>query len=335
MKVRSIQIMILCLALFLSERTYGEEVLSKGTNRIVAVVDNEIITQLELEHKKAFLLHQIKQMQADSRDISEEEQRKIEKELIEKLIVNKLIMQEAKRQNIVVTEEEINEKIESVRRRFPNEESFRKNLQQAKLTIEDLKESYEYELIMHKVFFNKARGEITVSPREIEDFYKQHRTDLKEQERVKLRNIFIRKTGRLPEEISRKLDSVMTALKEGLSFEETVKKYSEGANAIMGGEMGEIRRGELSPNIEGIIFNLKQNGVSDWIETESGFYLFKMEENIAARPLSFSEAQGQIRTLLLNRKMDERFSIWVAKLKERAYIEIVETNPSTSRGASE
>lgn len=290
-------------------------------NRIIAVVNDEVITSQEFEHKKAFLLRQIKQSRGE---ISEAQQSQMGKILLEKLIINKLVMQEARAQKIEVTDEEIEEMVNRVRRNFPNEATFRRSLEESGLKLEDLNESYKFEIILGRLFFDKIRQKIVVTPTEIEEFYREHKTELKQPEIVCLSNIFIKKEGLSFEEISAKLEAIRALLKEGADFKETAKKFSEGANAFKGGQMGEIKRGELSLDVEEIIFNLKPYEISEWIETASGFYLFRVEEIKPGRELDFNEAQAQIKASLTNQKMNEEFDKWIGKLKENAYIKIYE-----------
>ena len=303
----------------LAGKVYGET-----TNRIIAVVNDEIITQAELDHKKNFLLSQIKYSRDESADISEAERKEIEKTVIDKLIVNRLIMQEAKKQNIVATEAEVKEMLDDVKKKFPSEDAFEASLNGSGLTMDDLRESYGYEVIMRKIFYDKMRHEIVINPQELDKFYQQHKEFFQEPEKTKLKNVLIKKEGRSPEEISAKLDAIIAMLREGTTFEDVATKYSEGANAIKGGEMGYIKRGEVSANIENIIFSLNPGKISGWIETGTGFYLFKVEERLPARMLDFNAAQDQIKTALFNQKMSEKFDKWVAQLKEKAYIEIIQ-----------
>jgi len=313
------KVFFIVLAVFyFSLKSYGEE---NSLNRIVAIVNDEIITKNELERKKAFLIYQIRQ---SGKEIDKEEENKLDKALIDKLIINKLIRNKAKEESITVTEAEIEERIKKVKERFPNEDSFRDSLKEAGLTIEDLKEAFEYEIILQKLFFNKVRNKIVITPQEIEEFYRRHQERFREPDRVRLRNIFIYKYNRSPEEIKERLDEIVKLLQEDIPFEEVAKKYSEGATALKGGVMGEIKRGELSSSIEEIIFSLKPGELSQWIETESGFYLFRVDEYIPGKILNFEEVQIEINNILFRQKIDEKFNKWVSELKEKAFIQINE-----------
>jgi parvulin-like peptidyl-prolyl isomerase len=291
-------------------------------NRIVAVVDNEVITQSEMDKRKTLMLKQMEQFRSSSDSISEEGYKELEETILGKLITDRLILQEARRQQIEVTEAQIEEKIKNVKKNFPSRESFEESLSESGLTIEDLKKSYELELIMEKIFFGRVRHEIVVNPREVDEFYAQHKEEFVSPETVKLSNILIKKEGRSAEEVVAKLEAIISLLREGADFKEIVQKYSEGANAFKGGEMGEIKRGELSGQVEDIIFSLKPGQISEWIETSSGFYLFKIKEHSSPQPLDFSQAQTQIKNILFNQKMHEKLDKWIASLKEKAYINI-------------
>ncbi|MCM8783799.1 MAG: peptidyl-prolyl cis-trans isomerase [Candidatus Omnitrophica bacterium] len=318
--MKNILLTIIIVIIFSQMVCGGEN--ESSQNRIVAIINDELITKSELEHKKTFLIYQIKQNRKG--DITQEEEKELEKTLLDRLIINKLVREKAKKENISATEGEIKEMLDNVKKKFPTEEVFLSGLKESGLSIDDLRESFEYEIILQKLFFNKVRNKIVVTPQEVEEFYKEHSEEFREPDRVKLKNIFVYKQGRSSEEIMQRLDEISILLEENTPFEEVARKYSEGTTAFKGGIMGEIKRGELSPRIEEIIFSLRTGDISQWIETEGGFYLFKVDEYIRGKTLNFADVQLDIRNMLYRRKLDERFNNWVAELKEKAFIQINE-----------
>lgn len=298
------------------------EVCGEVINRIIATVNDEVITQAELEHKKAIMIMQARQTSED--EVNRIDLAAIEKTVLDNLIVNKLIMQEAKSFGVEVSDAEIEERLNEVKSRFASEGELIKGLKESGIDIEDLKESYRYEITMRKLFMDNTRQNIVLTPQEVKDYYEKNKSSFMEPDKVKVRNIFVGKDKRSPDEISAKLRDINSLIKEGSDFKGLAIKFSEGANAFSGGDMGDIARGELSKGVESIIFSLNVGQVSDWIETDSGFYMFKIEEKIPAQQSEFSEAQGAVKNVLYNQRMNEKLSNWIAKLKEKAYIKIYE-----------
>ncbi|MCX5657923.1 MAG: peptidyl-prolyl cis-trans isomerase, partial [Candidatus Omnitrophica bacterium] len=262
--------------------------------------------------------------QAAAGEVSSTDLAAIEKTVLDNLIVNKLIMQEAKSFNVEVSDAEIEERLNEVKKKFVSEDELKKGLGESGIGIEDLKESYRYEITMRKLFMDNARQSIVLAPQEVKDYYEKNKSDFMEPDKVKVRNIFIGKDKKSPDEISARLQNISSLVKEGSDFKGLAIKLSEGANAFTGGDMGDITRGELSSGVESIIFNLNPGQVSDWIETDSGFYLFKIEEKIPAQQSEFSEAQGAAKNALYNQKMNDKLNNWIAKLKGKAFINIYE-----------
>jgi hypothetical protein len=78
-------------------------------------------------------------------------------------------------------------------------------------------------------------------------------------------------SDRTREDARKLVDSLLARIHAGEDFEAIARAHSEGSAAHIGGEHGELRRGDLTAPVEDAAFALPVGGVSDVIEGEHGF----------------------------------------------------------------
>jgi len=262
--------------------------------RVVARVNDEIITLTELEKtyrelKSAFL---------------GEERLPSKRELLERMIENRLLLQEAKRQEIKVSEGEVQENIERVKSTFLSEKAFKMALEREGIKIEDLKKRYEEELVIKKLIDREVKPEVEVTKKEIRDYYEKNKRRFREEEKVEIRHVLFEDYAQAEE--------ILKKVKSGVDFEEAAK----------GGYSGSFKRGQLDRKIEEVAFNLKEGEISPIIKTESGYHIVKLEKKEKARLKKLSEVKEVIRNTLSSQRMEQKLKEYLEGLKAKQEIEI-------------
>ena len=309
-------IFLLLIACFiLSARQSKAEVVDK----VAVIVNDEIITQGEVDK---ILYNVYKQFKVQYTE--EELEEKIDDartNLIKTLIEDRLLLSEAKRRNIEVDDKEVDERMNEVRESFKSEEEFRNALQADSITISELESKYKERIMRDKLIDVEIRGKISVSPQEVVEFYKGHKEEFKEPEKIKLRSVLIRVTDDRPREEALKLaQTILMRLEEGGDFTLLAERYSEGPYASSGGDLGWVRSGELMNRIDDVVFTLNDNEISGIIETNLGFHIFKAEDREESRVLDLYEVKDQIEQMIYSQKTNDKLRAWVDRLKENAYI---------------
>jgi len=294
-------------------------------DKVVAIVNDEVITQSELDQLLGPVYEQFRKVYTGS-DFT----RKIEEArygLLMQLIEDRLVYQEAKRLGVEVTEEEINERMEGFKEKFKKEE-FERLLREQGLSLSKLKERYREQIAIRKLHQMEVRGKVIVTPLEVEDFYKQHKDEFSEEEKIRVRTITVRKNqDAIDEKIEdpearRKADEILGRIYNGESFEELAKTVSEDTKAKEGGDLGFMTRGELLPSIEEVVFNLRIGDVSPVLGTDMGYHIFKIVERQEKKEKSFEDVEKGVHEILMRKKSQERFKEWIEELKTNAYISL-------------
>lgn len=299
---------------------FMQPLLAQTIDKIIAVVNNEIITQSDVNRVLAAI-------EVDSGELKEK-LNEIKENIINQMVEEKLILCEAKRLDIKIDENTIDERIEEIKEKFPSEEEFEKALAAQELTLKNLRDRFCDQEIMKKAVEYFVKFEIKVDPIEIRQFYQSHKSQLLRPEKAHLKSILIKVDSEQDRyKAMHKAKVVLGRLKKGESFEKISKIYSQAANAEDGGNLGFVERGQLIKEIDETVFVLEPGEFSDVIKINQGYRIFKLEEKKPEEPLSFSEAQDQIRQILYNRKFTQAFKKWIDKLKQDAYI-VIEKGPS-------
>ena len=296
---------------------------SETFDKIVAVVNDEVITQSEIDEALKPVYTQYKSTYSKEELIQKLNQAR--EDILNQLIEEKLILQQAKKEEIEVSDEEIEEKLTQVKSQFPDEDTFRQVLDSQNLTISDLKQRYKEQIMIKKLINKEVRAKIKVSPLEVFRYYKQHQEEFRIPPKVRVQTILIRKDDKMSEDYSdpqKRIEEIKKKLQEGADFSKLAREYSQDSSAINGGDMGYIEKGEMMKEIDEVLFSLNEGQVSDIIETHVGFHIFKINDKKESTIKSFEEVRVEIENMLFQKKAEVRYTEWLKTLKENAYISI-------------
>ncbi len=280
-------------------------------DRIVAIVNSELIMwsdvkrEFETEHERLSREHH-------GSDLAQR-LKTAEYMALTKLIERRLQLQEAKAQKIQVSDLEVKQALEQMKRQgSPLDTANPSDLQ----TVRD-------QLLLMRVTDQHIRGNITVGDSELKRFYEEHRDRFALPEEYQLSQILIRprSSDGLAETLT-KARRAMDDLKRGDKFEDVAMRYSDGANALQGGRLGLVRQGELIPTIEQAVAQLVPGGISDIIESPEGIQIIRMDDRKPKQFRRYEDVRREVQELVYQRKSDDMYQAWLVDLKNKAYIEI-------------
>ncbi|MCX5667190.1 MAG: peptidylprolyl isomerase, partial [Candidatus Omnitrophica bacterium] len=114
---------------------------------------------------------------------------------------------------------------------------------------------------------------------------------------------------------------LMKRLKEGCGFEGLAKEYSDTPGVDESGSMGYVKKGDLMPQIEEIVFNLKEGEITEIIQSPLGYHIFKVDEKKIRRMRELAEVRQDIEEFLYREKAGQKLKGWIDSLAKSAYIE--------------
>jgi peptidyl-prolyl cis-trans isomerase C len=235
---------------------------------------------------------------------------------------------------VAIPPDSVEAAVAAVRGRYPDQESFDSDLAGNGLDRETLERALHRELIFDAVM--QRVGARRADPTELEErlFYELNQDRFTSPERRAARHILVTVNEDFPENrrdaARARIERVAERLRESRGgprggqtqrFGALARKHSECPTAMEEGRLGEAVRGQLYPELDELLFRLREGEIGGPVESEMGFHLVYCERIRPSRTLPFSKAQGQIRALLEERRARNCQKAWIAELRARAAVQ--------------
>src|SRR5581483_10067628 len=150
---------------------------------------------------------------------------------------------------------------------------------------------------------------------QVKAYYEAHPGEFKSDEELHVRQILVHDES-LANDIAAKL-------KAGTPFEELSAAHSLAPNAKKGGDIGYVSRGELPKRFEDEIFALQPGHVSNVIQTDNSFHIFKVDDRRPAGTIDLQTAAPVIREKLREEAVRERMAQLVATSRSDLQIAVL------------
>ncbi|BBH20926.1 hypothetical protein Back11_22710 [Paenibacillus baekrokdamisoli] len=231
------------------------------------------------------------------------------KQTLDNLIQDELIMQAADKDGIKVTDADVEKEITSIKGRFPTEADFNAALQQANMTLDDLKKQTPMQLRIRKILEPK----VTVTDKEIKDYFDKNKASLGTPLQVRASHILVA--------TEKEAEDILKELKAGGDFAAIAKaKSTDPGSKANGGDLGFFGAGAMDPAFEKAAFALKKDELSAPVKTSFGYHIIKVTDRKEAKVATLDEEKAKIKDQLVNQKVQELSATWLADLKAKAKI---------------
>jgi len=262
-------------ALFLGTAAQAEV---QPLNRVVAIVDNDVVMQSQLDSR----LREVQQTIAQ-RGAALPPEHVLSQQVLERLIIENIQLQIGERSGIRITDEELNQAIGTIaQRNGMSIEQFRAALAADGLSYNDARDQVRREMIISRVRQRRVAERIQVTDQEVQNFLASDMGKMQLSEEFRLANILIPVTeGASPEDIQaadRQARELYQQLQQGADFAQLAIARSASETALEGGEMGWRKAGQLPPPFDAMISALAVGQVTEPMRTPGGFIMLKLLE---------------------------------------------------------
>jgi peptidyl-prolyl cis-trans isomerase SurA len=255
--------------------------------------------------------------------------------VLDSLINKKLIQQKIKELDVKVSDEEVRQAIEDVKKTNNiTQENLTEALASRGISFDDYKAQLKEQLERLRLISLEVRSKIQISEKDAREYYAANPGAFQVDEAFRVSQVFFKLSAQATEDERKRVvataEKVLAEARGGADFAALAKKYSQDPSAKDGGELGYLKKGDILPEIEKSLVSLKPGDISGLIRTPVGIHIMKMEEYRQGKQQSFESVKTEIEELLYKKKSEERFAQWLEELRKNAAIEIRE-KPAASR----
>src|ERR1700723_2272580 len=292
---------------------------------IIARVNNDVITMSDYQKADEQLREEVgHDCQGCPQDKLMAEFKEQQKDLLRGLIDQSLMVQRAKDMGISV-ESDVIKRLDDVRKQnqLASMEDLEKAVEGSGLAWEDYKTTIRNGILTQEVVRREVGSHINIPSEDVKKYYEAHPQEFTRPEQVVLSEIFLSTEGKSPEEmesVQKKAEDLRNRVLKGDDFNEIAKRYSEGSTAKDGGDLGTFQRGQLSPQLEDVVFKMDRGKITDVIQTKTGFEVLKIEAHYQAGLQPLEKVENEVMNKLYMEKMQPQMRTYLGELGGESYV---------------
>ncbi len=289
--------------------------------RIIARVNNKIITQMQYDKERQKLHEQLAHKYSGT-ELNEKFQKQ-SKNLLRDMIDQDLLVQKAKDDNISV-ETDVIKKLDEIRQQYnlPSLEALQKAVESQGLVWEDFKDQIRRQLLMREVISQEVGSRIILSRAEIRKYFEAHKDQFNSPPGVHLAEILVSTDKHKPAEAEALAKKALAEIQNGAKFHDVARNYSDAPSAAQGGDIGFFKAGTVSPAIAAVISKVDVGDTSGIIHTQYGYMIFKVLERRVGNHPTFDQVEQQVSNYLYDKRIQAGLRVYLSTLRKQSYIRL-------------
>jgi peptidyl-prolyl cis-trans isomerase C len=297
---------------------------SSGTKQksAVASVNGVLIPKAYLERE----VRRFEEQALSQGQLVDESQRdQLNRQALDTLIDIELLYQESQRRGFEISEERIEEQLNSLRTQFGDEEGYAAALEQIGISDGELRTELGRQLAIQEMIDKDITPATTVSEQESTDFYENNPAFFFSPEQVRASHILILVSPDAGEEEKSEARSRITEIRKrivaGEDFAELAGQFSEDNSGMNGGDLGFFQREQMVKPFADAAFSLQIGELSEVVTTQYGFHLIRVTDRKAESVVPFEQVQLKIFEYLQREKVMVAIEELAAQLRSQAEIQ--------------
>jgi peptidyl-prolyl cis-trans isomerase SurA len=247
-------------------------------DRVIAVVNEEAVTQWDLSEQRRIVLQQMKasNVQPPAQDV-------LDKQVLERLITERALIQYAKDNGIRVDDTTVERTIQRVAEENKlTPDQFREVLKKENIPYNNYREDIRRQLVIQRVRDREVDSKIQISDAEVDAYLATVNAQAGGENEYLLSHIFVT----LPEQATpdqiearrRRAEQALAEVKSGKAFSEVAASYSDAPDGLQGGSLGWRTPARLPSVFADYVRNMKKGDVSNVLRSPGGFHVVKLED---------------------------------------------------------
>lgn len=299
---------------------------------IVIRVGDRIVTRTQYEKRLQEAFAEAEQATPPAQLAAKKEE--IRKNLPNDLIAELLIKDRADRLSLSITSDEMKEAVARLKQQYgiESDQQFEESLKKSGLTRADMEARLRDTLLTNKVFSRELRSREELTDRELRERYDREKEHYRLPERAHLREIVIPRpdSATAAEQTQKRVDQIAADSRLAPDFAKYAGAVPESVTKDKGGDLGEVARGELLPDLDKAVFNSQAGVVLGPIATKSGWHIIKVESRLPSEVPAFESVKDKLRKDVSDETFQRDYKAYIERLRKDAFIQINEQNIPTA-----
>ena len=299
---------------------------------IVLRVGDRIVTRTQYLQRLAEGFNEIEQTVPPAEQAAKKAAFK--KGLVDELVSELLLKDRADRLNITVTNEEVKDSIARVKAQYgiKTDAEFEDSLKKSNMTRAEMEGRMRDTILTNKLFARELRGREDLPDKELRERYDREKEHYRLPERAHLREIVVLRPDN-PAQVDaarERAESLAKQARNGADFALLAKTASEAATKEKGGDLGEVARGELLPELDKAVFNATAGQVIGPIEAKTAWHILKVEARLPSEVPAFETLKERLRKDVSDEAWQRDYKAYIDRLRKDAFIQINDGNVPTT-----
>ena len=247
-------------------------------DRIVAVVNEEVITQQEIDELLQNTTQQLRKQntQLPSMEI-------LEKQLLERLIIKRIQLQRAKEVGLSVSDNDLDQTLRRiVQDNHLTMDEFRQVLLQEGTNLNLFQDEIRDEILISRLKEQEINSRVNVTESEIDNFLENQANSPAANEEYRIAHILVQTSEQMDEaQIDmrhKRAEAAYEDLRQGISFAQVSAEYSDATDAMQGGELGWRPLGQIGSPFAELLLQMQPGEITPVVRSPIGFHILKLLE---------------------------------------------------------
>ena len=249
-------------------------------------------------------------------DLDDKERGLLAQEVVKQSAIETAVLRSQESDEVEVVPVAITAALDEIVAQFPDTETLESSLDHYGMDMAMLQDAVERDLHVSAILEYVAEDAAEVTDVDVELFFELHSDRFGLPERRTVRHMLVTINEEFEDNTREKsqarIEEALHKLKHtSLQFEKLAKMYSECPTALEGGVLGTLAKGQLYPELDEVLFNMKVGEVSRVIESPLGFHILRCDEVEPPQIVDFNEVKEKIKLKLQERNQRAHQKKWL------------------------
>ena len=247
-------------------------------DRVIAVVNDEAVTQYELDDARRVVQQQLKQQKVQPPPVDV-----LDKQVLERLITQRALLQQAKEDGVKIDDGQVERAIQRIATENKlSTEEFRKVLAQENIPYAKYRDDIRNEMVIQRLREREVDSKIQVSDAEVDQYLATLKAQNAGETEYRIAHILVtvpeQATAEQIENRRQRAEEALRSIRSGADFAQIAAAFSDATDALQGGNLG-WRSGARLPTVFADTVRVQKVGtVSGVLRSAAGFHIVKLLE---------------------------------------------------------